>query len=142
MITLEKAWSYLNTCTYFAKPYYNDEGIFTFNNEFQEVLFIAYELGKIRLECGSWSLKHKCWYVDYDLTTYADTFEKAVIKLYEKVYKICGEDYIDDYFHVSELDNFKSCLIPLSNGNYTFDSSKINSYWEVDRIMDKIKSFS
>ena len=53
-----------------------------------------------------------------------------------------AEDYIDDYFHVSELDSFKSCLIPLPNGHYTFDSSKINSYWDVDRLVDRIKSFT
>lgn len=128
-----KAWEYLNTCTYFTRPYYNSEGkVITFSNEFQQSLVIDVNKNSVYLECGSFSLDANCWQVDYNLHTKAKTFEKAIIKLYHKIYEVCGEDYTDDYFYVKGIKSLK-------DGHYQFFN---NPNWDEEKLFEKIKSFS
>jgi hypothetical protein len=133
-------WNYLNSCTYFAKPYYLNEVVF--ENEFQESLFIwVNDNGQVTIECGTFSLKHNTWSVDYDLIITAPTFEECIEKLYLKVYKLCGEDYIMDYLICDDVD-INKVFTKLENGNYSFNSDKFNSYWIEYALMSKIESFS
>ncbi len=93
------------------------------------------------LECGSWSLKSKTWFHDYSLNVKEKTFEKAIVELYYKIHKLCGEDFTDDYYHINNLDDIKDCFVKQENGNYLFLSDKSRSYWESDKLFEKIRSF-
>ena len=138
-----KAWEYLNTCTYFTRPYHNSDGkVIAFSNELQQSLVIDVNKNSVYLECGSFSLDANCWQVDYNLQTKAKTFEKAIIKLYDKIYEVCGEDYIDDYFYNEDTKNTKDCFVKKDNGNYSFVSGSVTSYWDEEKLFEKIKSFS
>lgn len=117
----EIAWKYLNSCTYFAKPYYNSDGSFiTFNNEFQESLNIDVDKNFVYIECGSWNLDFNFWNHSHKLNTKGTSFEKAIVKLYRKIYKICGDDYIDDYFKIDD---------------------KAQCHWEVDKVLERISKY-
>src|SRR5574344_50044 len=123
----ELAWKYLNSCTYFTKPYFNDDGsLVTFSNEFKDSLDITVDQNFVYLECGSWSLDSKVWYHDYKLNTKGTSFEKAVVKLYRKIYEICGEDYTDNYFHIDDIKNINKCFVKQENGNYSFVANNSN----------------
>lgn len=138
----ELAWKYLNSCTYFTKPCFSGGGSFiTFSNDFKDSLDITVDQNFVYLECGSWSLDSKAWYHDYKLNTKGKSFEKAIVKLYRKIYKICGEDYTDSYFHIDDIKNIKKCFVKHENGNYVFISNNSNSYWDSDILLEKIKSF-
>ena len=133
-------WNYLNTCTYFTKPYYLNEVVF--ENEFQESLFICInDDGQVTVECGTFSLKHNIWNIDYDLIITASTFEECIEQLYTKVYEICGEDYTMDYFICDDVE-VDELFTKLENGNYSFNSDKFNSYWREYSLLSKIESFS
>lgn len=136
------AWEYLNNCTYFAKPYRNSDGkIISFGNEFQNQIYIGCLKEGIFIENGCFSLTYNSFYHDPTLTMLTDTFENAIILLYNEVLKRCGEDYIDDYFYVEDIENLEDCMTKLDNGNYTFEANSINSYWEVDKVLDKLKKY-
>jgi len=112
---IKEAFDFLSDTIYFCYPlkYLKSYKIEDYINNFHEIVNIYVEDdGNVTIDdVGYWTgeyIEHNnkpFFCVDYNLTTTEETYEKAILKLAEKIFCIVEDIKISDFFNEEEFEN-------------------------------------